>query len=191
MPLRPFPYPFRVGTDICHIPRIRSLITRGKSDDSSQMLDRFLKRVLTGPERDYFHARFETGVKKTLQYDTIARFLAGRFAAKEACRKACEHFNKSSRGYYQIMILPIGSFGQIASKSVQSSSAPQGLILDHPWDDDTDINTFGNESMSSVKDLLHGQLCPISISHDGDYATAIAVVPIIHKLGDIKFEALE
>ena len=106
-----------------------------------------------------------------------------RFAAKEACRKACVHLGFNTRGYQSIIILPV----IIPAVGEHKSSRPQGLILDTPYE-----NRFGSMNIpvegtvvrksfvrSSVDvDELDGQLCEVSISHDGDYATAAAIVPL-------------
>jgi holo-[acyl-carrier protein] synthase len=105
-----------------------------------------------------------------------------RFAAKEACRKACVYLGSNTRGYQSIIILPV----KIPAVGEHQSVRPLGLILDAAYE-----NRFGSMDKpvdgtvvrksfvrSSVDvDELDGQLCEISISHDGDYATASAIVP--------------
>lgn len=104
-----------------------------------------------------------------------------RFAAKEACRKACGHLDGQSRGFHRIIILPVSNSTGIEHKS----SAPQGLILDKIFEE-TGHSTQCEHPMRMPKmsgvslSALDGQLCEISISHDGDFATAIAIVPTIH-----------
>ncbi|RJE27366.1 Transferase [Aspergillus sclerotialis] len=86
MPL-PFPFPFHIGTDIVHLPRILRLITR------PGYLTRFTSRILTDQEQSDFRRRFhlpassDSTVKFPVSRD-MASWLAGRFAAKEAARKA-------------------------------------------------------------------------------------------------------
>lgn len=53
MPKIPFPYPFSVGVDICHIPRIHQLITK----DGGKWRDMFKRRILTQYESTYFDWR--------------------------------------------------------------------------------------------------------------------------------------
>lgn len=100
MPLRPFPYPFRVGIDICHIPRIRQIVTRDTlrapdSPPTPTSFFRLLNHVLTAPEQHQFWRRWKcsdeifTGKSKNLKIGEVARWLAGRWAAKEAVVKAC------------------------------------------------------------------------------------------------------
>jgi holo-[acyl-carrier protein] synthase len=101
------------------------------------------------------------------------------------------------------MILPI----LLPPRHLRASGPPQGLVLDSPYapvnrteqgtelsadryaEDEADIGpeTSGlviNADMVSdcrngtdVPELPDGQLCEISISHDGDLATAVALVP--------------
>lgn len=106
-----------------------------------------------------------------------------RFAAKEACRKACDHLDKNARGFQHIMILPVTSL----DRSEHQSSRPQGLILDALYEaqarstgDSTYTQDAGIEDgPRALVDIaeLEGQLCEISISHDGGFATAVAIVP--------------
>jgi len=113
----------------------------------------------------------------------VAARLTGkkRFAAKEACRKACTHLHDHSRGFQRIMILPVAAKDTNEFQSVR----PQGLILDQDYTADV-VNTketsgVGGEAQESspLVDVneLDGQLCEISISHDNEYATAVAIVP--------------
>lgn len=61
------------------------------------------------------------------------------------------------------------------------SSPPQGLILDAAWrEHETSKSGIGVEDIIHVPETsLDGQLCPLSISHDGDFAVAVAVVPLL------------
>ncbi|EUC36152.1 hypothetical protein COCCADRAFT_88989 [Bipolaris zeicola 26-R-13] len=181
MPPRAFPFPFRVGTDICSISRIRNVITRRNDGDPLRPLHQFLKRVLTSHEQQYFWQRFASADDILTKTDAVATFLAGRFAAKEACRKACDHLDKNARGFQQIMILPVTSL----DRNEHQSSRPQGLILDEVYKtralstDSTGASFDGKAQSSLLLDVheLEGQLCEISISHDEDFATAVAIVP--------------
>lgn len=80
----PFPIPLHIGTDVVHLPRILRLI--GKPG----YLARFTHRILTPQEQSDFRRRFhlsDAAVGLPASRD-MARWLAGRFAAKEAARKA-------------------------------------------------------------------------------------------------------
>lgn len=94
----PFPYALNIGTDIVHLPRILRLITRPAKPNSissvqQQNFHRFVRRILCEQEQEDFQRRF--GLQKhagqsppTAVTTEMARWLAGRFAAKEAARKA-------------------------------------------------------------------------------------------------------
>lgn len=82
------------------------------------------------------------------------------------------------------MILPIA----FARPSEHKSAAPQGLILDHSdyerrWNlmeqESNDQGYRGETSGQNVVGVndLDGQMCEISISHDDDFAAAVAMVP--------------
>jgi holo-[acyl-carrier protein] synthase len=205
MPPRPFPFTLRLGTDICNVSRVRRLLAR--KGDSMLYLKKFTKRVLTEPECAYFFGRFGPKTHIESNLDTVSEFLAGRlvkqfahrisrltpyrFAAKEAIRKACDQFETSDRGFQSIIILPIDT----APRNKHQSTRPQGLILDRPYkpaqsveqasgarSKDGAAGAFSKQSameMSVTADDLDGQLCEISISHDGMFATAVALVPLM------------
>ncbi|PYI31080.1 4'-phosphopantetheinyl transferase [Aspergillus indologenus CBS 114.80] len=102
----PFPLALNIGTDIVHLPRIARLLTR----HNGTYLARFTRRILHPREQADFRARFprssspvplhspqpqsqpifqpsSTEPSETITPD-MTRWLAGRFAAKEAARKA-------------------------------------------------------------------------------------------------------
>ncbi|KAF2650397.1 hypothetical protein K491DRAFT_608859 [Lophiostoma macrostomum CBS 122681] len=157
MPLRAFPYPLRVGTDICHIPRIRAILTAriGDTEKKTRPLAQFLSKVLTWPERDYFWHRFDSPTKAYEDLDRVSRYLAGSAAA---------------------------------------SARPQGLILlerlapyvqtGEPEEDWKDARPAGQRPFDVSQ--LDGQLCEISISHDDQFAQAVAIVPRMEDILDIE-----
>ncbi|CAG5145107.1 uncharacterized protein ALTATR162_LOCUS1654 [Alternaria atra] len=189
MPLRPFPFPFRVGTDVCNISRLRAVLTRHYGGEPLRPLHQYLRRVLTDHERQYFWNRFGPEETISKKIDSVSQFLAGRFAAKEACRKACEQLDSNARGFKHIMILPVNS----VDRNKHQSSRPQGLILDKVYEpyapapsdaeNSADARVAMQHVMSTLVDVseLDGQLCELSISHDGDYATAVAIVPVTER----------
>ncbi|KZM20622.1 Holo-[acyl-carrier-protein] synthase [Ascochyta rabiei] len=171
MPLRPFPFPLRVGTDLCNVSRIRSLITQKPNSAKGPRLKAFLSKILTHPERAYFRGRFGNDESVFRNTDNVARFLAGRFAAKEACRKACDHLGIYTTGFKHIMILPVTTLDH----SEHQSQRPQGLIL-HEALPELEKLEAAKQAAFNVE-ALDGQLCEISITHDGDFASAVALVP--------------
>ena len=85
MPPRPFPFPLRIGTDICYLPRIRNFFRIDSHSKNGGSFEGFLKRILTHPERVHFRHRFGTNQKMISSDITpVAKFLAGRFAISEA-----------------------------------------------------------------------------------------------------------
>ncbi|GLB21991.1 hypothetical protein AtubIFM61612_002544 [Aspergillus tubingensis] len=86
----PFPFALNIGTDIVHLPRITRLLAR------PNYLTRFTHRILHAREQQDFRTRFSlppipsqlpTTPSISISPD-MTRWLAGRFAAKEAARKA-------------------------------------------------------------------------------------------------------
>jgi holo-[acyl-carrier protein] synthase len=76
------------------------------------------------------------------------------------------------------MILPITTL----DRKEHQSARPQGLILYEALQDmnrknGTDNSGATEEAGSFDINTLEGQMCEISISHDGDFATAVALVP--------------
>ncbi|KAI2998761.1 hypothetical protein CBS147346_8008 [Aspergillus niger] len=88
----PFPFALNIGTDIVHLPRITRLLAR------PNYLTRFTHRILHAREQQDFRTRFALPSLPPLSSQTptpsisistdMTRWLAGRFAAKEAARKA-------------------------------------------------------------------------------------------------------
>ncbi|KAF2242920.1 hypothetical protein BU26DRAFT_523914 [Trematosphaeria pertusa] len=185
MPPRPFPFALRVGTDICSIARVQKLMTapsRHFPQRKGWHLHRFLARLLTWPERQYFWERYKDTDNVLSELHAVAPFLAGRWAAKEACRKACEHLG-SSNGLHSIIILPVASNRGFTIETRR----PQGLILrERLPDQPTELRETGeaqdsNQGVLFDIDAIDGQLCEVSISHDTHWATAVAIVPTIEE----------
>lgn len=179
--LRPFPFPsLSIGTDIAHIPRIARLVA------SERTLPRFLRKVLTSREEREFHVRFsksgyessnsDSGIGGETQdsrwVDEAARFLAGRWAAKEAIVKACSWRSLT--------------FDEIQIRKDVGSKRIYGVILDKPEirramrqmhaEQDLCSNDEESEYVGEQRtDDPTGQVVKISISHDGEYATAVCM----------------
>lgn len=104
----PFPYALNIGTDIVHIPRIARLLRRG------DYLTRFVRRILHDQEQHDFRARFALPPLPSVNHRPhppspppisadMARWLAGRFAAKEAARKAAPG-GAASLGWKDVLV---------------------------------------------------------------------------------------
>ncbi|PKX93318.1 mitochondrial phosphopantetheinyl transferase B [Aspergillus novofumigatus IBT 16806] len=147
MRLIPFPYSLNIGTDIVHLPRILRLINR------PDYLHRFTRRILHEQEQQDFRTRFSlppplSGAEKpnpeAITPD-MARWLAGRFAAKEAARKAAPA-GAASLGWKDV-IVRVGE---------ADKGRPEIVYLD---------------PLGGGKGGV-GRVGKLSISHDGDYVVA-------------------
>jgi holo-[acyl-carrier protein] synthase len=125
----PFPFALNIGTDVVHLPRILRLISRRGRIDGESYLERFMRRILCSQEREDFHKRFhkplsDTSSSSILQIalkPDMARWLAGRFAAKEAARKAAPG-GAASLGWKDVMV----RYGQ---PEISGSSRPEVVYL--------------------------------------------------------------
>lgn len=116
--ITPFPLSLSIGTDVVHLSRINRLITRpvkNNTDRKQTYLDRFSRRILCAQEQEEFRKRFinsnfytpnnnnNNNVVGTFRRVDLARWLAGRFAAKEAARKAAPG-GASSLSWKDVMV---------------------------------------------------------------------------------------
>ncbi|KAB5535312.1 hypothetical protein GE09DRAFT_1291430 [Coniochaeta sp. 2T2.1] len=147
-----FPLPFRLGTDICRIPRMRKLL-------SGHNAKSLIRRVLTEEERRAASALLEPymsddnpsppgpqttimegGIRKVAPFTKVENFMASRFAAKEAVMKASD----DRLSWHDIEIRK------------KESGKPFAVV----------------KSGAGWREAL------LSISHDGDYATATCIVAV-------------
>ncbi|KAJ5225453.1 Phosphopantetheinyl transferase PptB [Penicillium chermesinum] len=170
----PFPYPINIGTDIVHLPRIAALLTR--RDES---LTRFTGRILCTQEQDDFRRRFHklftpqppnikppTIQKPDVQPPVIepatscappisaemTRWLAGRFAAKEAARKAAPE-GAASIGWKDVMV-------RVQERTPGNTKQPSDSRR-------PEIVYLGDEERG-----IPARIGQLSISHDGEYVVA-------------------
>lgn len=115
-----------IGTDICHIERIKKLVPEA------------VARILTPAEADYCR-----------RYASPHERIAGRFAAKEAILKAMGTGWSEGLGWGQIEIMP----GPSGAPSVALTGAAAEKLA-----------------------ALGATRCLVSISHQGEYAVAFAVI---------------
>ncbi|KAL2176793.1 uncharacterized protein P884DRAFT_244503 [Thermothelomyces heterothallicus CBS 202.75] len=166
-PPLPFPYPLRIGTDICRVARIAHILR-------SRQGARFIRRVLAPEElaraRPAVHqvlraaaAAQQTGgdgeaALDAYAYARAATYVAGRFAAKEAAFKAHPHLRL---GFHDILILSSSDAEELTGERALAgpgASAPVALIR-------------AGEKGAGARD----QMARVSISHDGEYATATCI----------------
>ncbi|POR32285.1 Uncharacterized protein TPAR_07519, partial [Tolypocladium paradoxum] len=161
-PLRAFPFALNVGTDICHISRIHGIL-------SGPRRARFVNRILAPEELAQGDPRLdlpglgggstaskaaaarrdgEVAVRETPLWKAAA-FLAGRFAAKEAAIKAHSHRRLT---FHDVVIERRGRSGE-----ARLGSGPPVARIRAGEGEGEDVSAL------------------VSISHDGDYATAVCV----------------
>ena len=161
----PFPFPLNIGTDIVHLPRIAALLTR-----RGHYLDRFTRRILHDEEQRDFHSRFKESFANKLHTAAsprsppitaeMTRWLAGRFAAKEAARKAAPG-GAASIGWKDVVVRIQEEADESARTDIPRSHTKDGVSR-RP-----EIVYLGNEADGSASRI--GRL---SISHDGEYVVA-------------------
>ncbi|KAH7030908.1 uncharacterized protein B0I36DRAFT_115814 [Microdochium trichocladiopsis] len=164
--------PFAIGNDICHIPRIYKIL-------SARHGSRFVHKILTQQETQQPRARsvlqcilapnqdpidpVTVGSVRNEKLRRAAEYMAGRFAAKEAAIKA---HPQHSLTYHQIEIQRMKAHVMVASQAHKTTGSPSEhdpvssgppIAIIHPGD--------GQPSTSAS----------VSISHDGDYATAVCL----------------
>lgn len=148
MPPLPFPFSLNIGTDVVHLPRILRLLRHRGARSNENYLNKFTRRILCPQEQQDFHSRFTassarpTGDGPVVVTSDMARWLAGRFAAKEAARKAAPG-GAASIGWKDVLV-------QTAPATAAGSGRPEVVFL-------------------GGADSRVGKL---SISHDGDYVVA-------------------
>ncbi|CAM1511288.1 Fc.00g088010.m01.CDS01 [Cosmosporella sp. VM-42] len=165
-PLLPFPFPLNIGTDICQISRIYGIL-------SGPRATRFVNRILAPEEQSRNNARLQILERASLlndhkiflasdgkdnQHDELATrdpelwkcatFIAGRFAAKEAAIKAHTYRRLS---FHDVVI------ERRAVEGERLGSGPPIARIK---------SVEGEEADTSAM---------VSISHDGDYATAVCL----------------
>jgi holo-[acyl-carrier protein] synthase len=178
MSVRSFPIPVNIGTDICRISRIASLISASKEPNATvdkKRLGTFVNRIFCPEEADFFFNR-----KQTSQL-SIAQSLAGRWAAKEAIIKAAR------RKLYMKEIFTYQKVDGSMSAFILDTGFrfPPKQSIGDPRDGRTGlISTYvalrSENKFNAYRWLLQtlkGVEARVTISHDGDYAIAVAMVP--------------
>ncbi|KAI1470957.1 uncharacterized protein F4812DRAFT_419621 [Daldinia caldariorum] len=183
--LRKFPFSFGVGTDICRIPRIYSLLTKNRGVN-------FVRRVLTQEEinavrasskvlEPVFHefkpSSNDSNGERDRQYHLAildaARFMAGRWAAKEAVIKACNiyrvTFHDITITYEHQLAKSLRNKGSSSHPMAEQSPSPSdSQEIEKPRQTSPPVAVIKGHGTGD----MYGRL---SISHDGDYAVATCV----------------
>lgn len=129
----------------------------------------------------------ETKIKtKTIISTDMARWLAGRFAAKEAAKKAAP-FGAAGVGWKDVVVRVPGSGSGPGSSSGSSFSSGSGSVSTglESTNTSTATNTRTSAKESGRPEIVYlnqdreggGRVGRLSISHDGEYvvATVLAV----------------
>ncbi|BDD56027.1 hypothetical protein MPDQ_004834 [Monascus purpureus] len=170
--IKPFPYPLNIGTDIVHLPRITRLLTHRPN-----YLNRFTRRILCDSEQEDFRTRFRITNINTNEYSNhnvvsvspdMIRWLAGRFAAKEAAKKAAP-LGAAGVGWKDVLVR-VPRDDEDNSGVALGSGRPEIVYLDRPMTGDA-------QWVQAEARGAKGRVGKLSISHDGDYvvATVLAV----------------
>ncbi|KAK5699677.1 hypothetical protein LTR97_005806 [Elasticomyces elasticus] len=215
MPLRPFPFPMSIGTDIVHAPRIQTLISKGEGKARTLNLYRFMNHLLSSREQQLFWNSFgDTRNVYGLKLDTSTKWLAGRWAAKEAVIKAVQYRRLS---FLDVQILPVKPTGVsgpvyavILDKSAVVRKIDEAYPSFHSQDDEAteavSHHEDGGERKSNgglldqaTQDFIYspdghddqadGQVAKVNISHDGEYVTAVCLAAHQPREDDVGGEA--
>ncbi|KAI5917135.1 hypothetical protein F4810DRAFT_697776 [Camillea tinctor] len=161
-----FPVPFTVGNDICHIPRILKIL-RGERTGP-----RFVKRILAPEEMEQPWTKplisiilspasgdAEPAALRESEMWRAARFMAGRFAVKEAVFKAHPHRKLT---WHRIVIdrLPLAT-----------TKKDEKMEKEKEKDSDSGPPLARIRGDGRYEDTR----ASVSISHDGEYAVAVCV----------------
>lgn len=147
---QPFPISISVGTDIVKISRILEVIR-----PSPRKLFQFTRRLLHETEFRHMRSRFpwlraDSPSFREPWLQHLSVYLAGRWAAKEAAKKAWE--------------APLVSWRELLVE-IPASGSPRIVCF-----------TEMDSSTQSVTE----QVAQLSISHDGDYAVATVLATPLH-----------
>ncbi|KAI1499310.1 hypothetical protein F5X99DRAFT_390525 [Biscogniauxia marginata] len=186
--------PFRIGNDICHVPRIVRVLKQQVKGPQ------FIQHILSPEELE--NPRTKSLLKCVLDpspkppkaekygISNAARFMAGRFAAKEAVTKAHPHRGLTWHG---IIIRRLG-----VARAPRSTSDPLEDSVAGDGDDAVSGQTtkkgageaqdatssegqqevdFSGPPLAFIKGDgdYEDTHVPVSISHDGDYASAVCI----------------
>ncbi|KAK1472110.1 hypothetical protein CABS01_04753 [Colletotrichum abscissum] len=196
LPPKRFPFPLQVGTDLCQISRIYRILASDKES-------RFLRRILTKHERLAIPAVLKSAdasatpseISKDDDFQALkkrnpllwkkASFLAGRFAAKEATFKAHPTRNLT---WHDITIARKQSAQlkdiEERKKATEQEEKPkkqdeEPKELEAKEAEPTALTPNGSGPPIAIVRGIHegipGQEALLSISHDGDYATAVCL----------------
>ncbi|KFY93369.1 hypothetical protein V500_03744 [Pseudogymnoascus sp. VKM F-4518 (FW-2643)] len=187
---KPATLPYTVGTDICHIPRVHRLLTHQMSHPEYVEPDmpRFWTRVLTTLEARY------SGWKTGGALEGNAKFIAGRWAAKEAIIKAFSAAYPALGQIFMHDIVILNSKVQMAISEARKAASRISVREGGPpqpegWELAPGVSRGAPRAFVRVPVPEVGWVeVSMSISHDGEYATATALVPVDAKIAEVRKE---
>ena len=110
MPRVPFPFPISIGTDILQFTRVLRII----SSNNGKRLVPFTTKILHPLELEDLEHRFcewrTQDVKDRRRAESLSRWLGGRWAAKEAGKKA---WGATSLGFKDVRVEIMGQSGEV------------------------------------------------------------------------------
>ncbi|KAK6437072.1 hypothetical protein LTR95_006738 [Oleoguttula sp. CCFEE 5521] len=169
--------------------------------DAIKRMHHFTRRILTPVERYAFSKTYGPSISALEQHGhepvedvvkhpnshiaNISRHLAGRWAAKEAVIKAC-HWRDLSMQEVQILVLKESRkiYGVVLDERQDMEKLSLGTlshIIDEAvetaknGDEAADADESGSTVVSGEPKAGPGTVVRVSISHDGQYATAVCV----------------
>ncbi|RMD41674.1 hypothetical protein DV735_g3454, partial [Chaetothyriales sp. CBS 134920] len=173
----PFPYNITLGTDISNARRILNWSNPARFEHNAHGLS-LLKRVLHKHDFVQLQRRFPWWQRPSAQPEANVRrlsfFLAGRWAAKEAAKKA---WRADLLGWRDLAV-----------------AGPPEIVCrveDAPWDFDADelVDLASEEDANVMVEqetdmaaaaAVDEQVARLSISHDGEYAVATVLATPLH-----------
>ncbi|KAI5794291.1 4'-phosphopantetheinyl transferase superfamily-domain-containing protein [Peziza echinospora] len=163
----PRPASLHLGVDLLHLPRLRALLFPGGPSVTSPTLTRFAKRILSPAE---------LRLVPTQSPESILRYMATRWAAKEALYKAYPHPH------------PSGVEERITWKEVSVlkdiTSGKPYISIKRLRNDNRHIQQ-GEDGADDEEDTAS-----LTITHDGEYVIAIVAYSTDHVDSRVNLNAL-
>jgi phosphopantetheinyl transferase (holo-ACP synthase) len=204
MPVRPFPYPFRIGIDLQFIPRITRIIAGENRDNGGQLtngkkLHRFATKLCTPCERSLFYAGLTKGQSLRGYGDHVnwaANWLASRYVTTivQARNWGCGwiiNVNSHCRWAAKEATIKAVQPRRITFQDIvvlkQESGEPYALVLDtmskakqekiySEWVEKAGIGQDMDEkSLRDSVEAFDGQIARLSISHDNNFVTSVCL----------------
>lgn len=189
---KPMTLPYTVGTDICNLDRITKILERqiGELKHPKRDMPRLWSRVLTPLEARY------NGWRDGKELKHSATFIGGRWAAKEAIMKAFMAAYPALDKVFMHNIVILGPKVQMAIAGAQEaasriSSREDRSSRQRNRDGESQFYVLSEAPRAFVRVPTHevGWVeVSLSISHDGGYATATALVTVDPKIAEMRRE---